>query len=133
MSVSLTAGVVEDVVTGLVLLSLVVPSTLCIPQMNVQPNLAIFSIRIEVSRMLASAQSSCTTSYKGFQMITRRTWYKKGEYRLRKPHGTSENSFRSGDGWSWLNVRRYLVPSPFNFTPCRITTSTSIKLRTRCK
>jgi hypothetical protein len=40
----------------------------------------------------------------GFSRIIIRTWYKKGEYRLKRPHGIPESSFRPGDGWSWLTV-----------------------------
>jgi len=40
----------------------------------------------------------------GFVRVVKRTWYKKGEYRLKRPHGISESSFRPGDGWSWLSV-----------------------------
>lgn len=35
--------------------------------------------------------------------IYKRFWYKKGEYRLKRPHGIPLNSFRSGDGWAWLS------------------------------
>jgi hypothetical protein len=32
-----------------------------------------------------------------------RSWYKKGESRIRRPHGISETTYRSGDGWNWLS------------------------------
>lgn len=46
---------------------------------------------------------SITNRGNGFMQIYKRFWYKKGEYRLKRPHGISLNSFRSGDGWEWLS------------------------------
>ena len=40
----------------------------------------------------------------GFLYSQTRYWYKKGEYRISRPHGQSDTAFRSGDGWSWLTV-----------------------------
>ena len=43
----------------------------------------------------------------GYLLVVRRTWFKKGEYQLKRPHGLSLNSFRAGDGWNWLSVRNF--------------------------
>ena len=46
--------------------------------------------------LVSRVQAACSSQ--------RRYWYKKGEYRIRRPHGLSESTFRSGDGWGWLSV-----------------------------
>jgi hypothetical protein len=46
---------------------------------------------------------SITNRGTGYMQIYKRFWYKKGEYMLKRPHGISLNSFRSGDGWAWLS------------------------------
>ena len=40
----------------------------------------------------------------GYLRVTKRLWFKKGEFKIVRPHGFSENAFRPGDRWGWLSV-----------------------------
>lgn len=58
----------------------------------------------------------------------KRNWYKKGEFRISRPHGISETSFRPGDRWGWLKVCRII----FYFHLIRIIMSTLSRLKRKC-